>query len=138
MRTIKFCKIYFILLILFGSVAFAKTQALYDFEKPEDHVRFYKLSQELRCLVCQNENLLDSNAPLAKDLRQEVASMIKQGKTDVEIKSYLTNRYGAFVLYQPPFNRQSIALWLFPFISLVVMISGYVIFACYNYNRKAQ
>ncbi|MBP6115969.1 MAG: cytochrome c-type biogenesis protein CcmH [Neisseriaceae bacterium] len=80
--------------------------------------RLQHLSQELRCLVCQNESLAASPAMLADDLRQEVRSQIEQGHSDEAIKAYLVARYGYFVIYQPPFIGRTWLLWLAPFMIL--------------------
>lgn len=81
--------------------------------------RLKKLETELRCLVCQNQTLADSNADLAEDLRREVRSLAVQGKTDTEIKAYLVARYGDFVLYNPPLKGTTWLLWGAPFGLLV-------------------
>ena len=91
----------------------------YDFKNIEDAERFKKLSEELRCLVCQNQNLADSNAGLAIDLKDEVFGMIQQGKSNPEIKDFLVQRYGDFVLYDPPMKTTTLLLWLGPFIMLI-------------------
>ena len=77
------------------------------------------LTKELRCLVCQNETLADSQAPLAEDLRREIREQIKAGKTDQEILAYATQRYGDFVLYNPPVKATTYLLWFGPFVLLV-------------------
>ncbi len=81
--------------------------------------RMKKLESELRCLVCQNQTLAESPAGLAGDLRREVRTLIDQGKTDDEIKSFLQARYGDFVLYRPPVDRKTYLLWFGPFVLLV-------------------
>ncbi len=81
---------------------------------PEQTLRYETLLNELRCLVCQNQNLAESNAPLAEDLRREVRTQIGKGKSSAEIKAYLTARYGDFVLYRPPFKPRTWLLWLGP------------------------
>jgi cytochrome c-type biogenesis protein CcmH len=73
------------------------------------------LETELRCLVCQNQTLADSNAPLAEDLRREVRELASSGKSDAEIKAYLVARYGDFVLYRPPLQSNTWLLWIGPF-----------------------
>jgi cytochrome c-type biogenesis protein CcmH len=89
--------------------------------KPADYdQRLKKLSEELRCLVCQNQTLADSNADLAVDLRRQVEEQISQGKSDSEIKSYLVERYGDFVLYRPPVQGNTFLLWFGPFALLLV------------------
>jgi cytochrome c-type biogenesis protein CcmH len=81
--------------------------------------RLKTLSEELRCLVCQNQTLADSTAPLAEDLRREVRELALQGKTDAEIKQYLVARYGDFVLYKPPVKPTTWILWFGPFAFLL-------------------
>jgi cytochrome c-type biogenesis protein CcmH len=89
--------------------------------KPADYEqRLKKLSEELRCLVCQNQTLADSNADLAVDLRRQVEEQVAQGKSDAEIKSYLVERYGDFVLYRPPVQGNTFLLWFGPFALLLV------------------
>jgi len=88
------------------------------FTDPEQEARFQQLTLELRCLVCQNQNLADSDAPLAQDLRQEIYNMIQAGRTDDEIKQFLIDRYGDFVLYMPPVKSNTLALWLMPAVLL--------------------
>ena len=80
--------------------------------------RLKKLDEELRCLVCQNQSLADSNAPLAQDLRREVRSLADAGKSDAEIKEFLVARYGDFVLYKPPVKATTWLLWFGPFLLL--------------------
>jgi cytochrome c-type biogenesis protein CcmH len=80
--------------------------------------RLKKLESELRCLVCQNQTLADSNADLASDLRREVRDLALAGRNDSEIRDYLVARYGDFVLYDPPFKRTTLLLWLGPFVLL--------------------
>lgn len=82
--------------------------------------RFRKLASELRCLVCQNQTLEDSNAPLAQDLRREVARLMAEGRDDDAVKAFLVDRYGEFVLYRPPFSARNALLWVGPFILLLV------------------
>ncbi len=77
---------------------------------------YLELSEELRCLVCQNQNLIDSNAELADDLRREVAKMLKKGQSKEQVKDFMVDRYGDFVLYNPPFKAQTILLWAGPFV----------------------
>ena len=87
--------------------------------------RFRHLASELRCLVCQNQTLSDSNAPLAQDLRNEVARLMVSGKSDDEIKHFLTGRYGEFVLYRPTFSVRNAVLWVGPFLLLAVGVLGW-------------
>lgn len=87
---------------------------------PNAEARLVELSAELRCLVCQNESLASSQAPLAEDLRREVREQIALGKNNSEIISYLTDRYGDFVTYRPPFKARTVLLWLLPPALLIV------------------
>lgn len=89
-------------------------------EDPEVEKRLQVLSQELRCLVCQNETLADSRAGLAEDLRREIREQIKAGKSDKEIIAFLTARYGDFVLYRPRVTPTTYLLWFGPFVLLAV------------------
>ena len=86
---------------------------------PALDARLRALEEELRCLVCQNQTLADSSAPLAEDLRREVRELAVGGKSDVEIKQYLVARYGDFVLYRPPVKSTTWLLWFGPFVLLV-------------------
>ena len=89
-------------------------------ENQQAEARLKALALELRCLVCQNQTLADSNAPLAEDLRREVREMIAKNMTDQEIVEFLVARYGDFVLYRPPLKATTTLLWLGPFLLLVV------------------
>lgn len=88
-------------------------------EDPKIEQRMKALTEQLRCLVCQNETLADSRADLAEDLRREIREQIKAGKSDQEIIAFLTDRYGDFVLYNPPVKRTTYLLWFGPFILLI-------------------
>ena len=88
----------------------------------EQEVRYRALAEELRCLVCQNQSLADSNADLAGDMRAVVRTMIKDGEDDAAIIQYMTARYGDFVLYRPPINPSTVLLWSLPFIVLCIGI----------------
>lgn len=93
---------------------------------PVVDARLKRLAIELRCLVCQNQTLADSNAPLAQDLRREVRDMIVRNMSDREIVEFLVQRYGDFVLYRPPWKATTILLWLGPFLLLGVGIATLV------------
>ena len=97
--------------------------------------RLKHLETELRCLVCQNQTLADSNAPLAEDLRREVRELAKSGKSDAEIKQYLVARYGDFVLYRPPLQQNTWILWAGPF---VLLIGGGAIWYSIVRRRKGR
>jgi cytochrome c-type biogenesis protein CcmH len=98
---------------------------------PVAEKRLLKLSEELRCLVCQNQNIADSNAELAQDLRREIRSMIGAGKSDREIIDFMVVRYGDFVLYRPPVKGTTLLLWGGP---VVLLIFG--IFILVRYQRR--
>lgn len=87
---------------------------------PQQDARYREMLTEIRCVVCQNQTLADSNAPLAVDLREQIRGQIEAGATDEEIVSYLTDRYGDFVLYRPPFNAVTALLWLSPLVLLLL------------------
>jgi cytochrome c-type biogenesis protein CcmH len=116
-----------ILLMVLLRPALAADPAVFRFEDAGSEARFQALTQELRCLVCQNQSLADSHAELAGDLRREVHEMIKAGKEDREIVDFLVRRYGDFVLYRPPLDPRTAALWLGP-IGLLVLagLVGYI------------
>lgn len=86
--------------------------------------RVMALSAELRCLVCQNQSLADSNADLAVDLRNQVRAMLSAGKSEAEVKAFMTERYGDFVLYRPPVKGTTVLLWAGPFVLLLVAVGG--------------
>jgi cytochrome c-type biogenesis protein CcmH len=102
-----------LLLAVLAGVAAAAVDPL-PFRDQAQRDRFNALAAELRCMVCQNQSLADSDAPLARDLRRELFELIDAGKTDAEVKTYLTDRYGDFVLYRPPLDRRTWWLWFGP------------------------
>jgi cytochrome c-type biogenesis protein CcmH len=102
-----------VLLFFLALPAFAQEDA--NLEK-----RVAGLAHELRCLVCQNQTLADSNAPLAVDLRNQIREQLKAGKTERDVLDFMVARYGDFVLYRPPFKASTAALWLGPFLLLVL------------------
>ncbi len=95
--------------------------------------RYYRLIDELRCPKCQNQNLADSNAPIAKDLKSELVRLLEEGKGDAEILDFMTLRYGSFVRYQPPLNATTIILWALP---VVVVVCG--IFIWLGFLRRSS
>ena len=95
-------------------------------EDPAVEARMVAISEELRCLVCQNESLAASRAELAEDLRREVRTLIRDGKSDPEIKDYLVARYGDFVLYRPPVKPTTWLLWFGPFVLLIGALIGLI------------
>ncbi|MCW5623228.1 MAG: cytochrome c-type biogenesis protein CcmH [Burkholderiales bacterium] len=109
--------------LLLPLVAMADT-AVPVAEDPVLEQRLMVLSAELRCLVCQNQSLADSHADLAIDLKNQVRAMLKEGKSDAEIKAYMTDRYGDFVLYRPPVKGTTWLLWAGPFVLLVAGLAA--------------
>lgn len=106
-----------LLVVCFGGALAAKEAQ--PNEDPKIEQRMKALTEQLRCLVCQNETLADSRADLAEDLRQQIREQMKAGKSDPEILAYLTQRYGDFVLYNPPVKSTTYLLWFGPFILLI-------------------
>ena len=98
---------------------------LYPLESAQQEAQFNHLLKDLRCLVCQNQDLADSNAGLAKDLRNQVYQLVKDGKTDGEVIHYLTDRYGDFILFNPPVKSLTLLLWFGP---LLFLLAGLLIF----------
>ena len=123
----------FLLVFLFAGFTAAKDAPPTSGEDPAVEKRLQTLSKELRCLVCQNETLADSQAGLAEDLRREVREQIKAGKTDQEIISFLTQRYGQFILYRLQVTPTTYLLWFGPF---VLLIGGLVILFRYIRQRR--
>lgn len=120
-KHIHSCLIALILLVLGSSTASAAIEVV-EFDDLNQEQRYRSLVAELRCLKCQNQNLASSNAPLAKDLRTIASDMIRSGASDQEIKDFMRERYGDFVLYEPPFTVQTAFLWLGPFVLLLIVI----------------
>jgi cytochrome c-type biogenesis protein CcmH len=108
------------------SVAHAK-EAAPAVADPVLEARMLTITAELRCLVCQNQTIADSHAELAIDLREQVREMLQKGMTDQQITDYMTERYGDFVLYRPPFKRTTMLLWIGPGALLVLGLLGLVL-----------
>lgn len=105
--------------VLLAGPALARVEVK-QFDNPEQEERYDKLIAELRCLVCQNQNLADSNAELAVDMRRKTYEMVKQNKSEKEIANFMVERYGEFVLYRPPLNSNTLLLWTGPFLILII------------------
>ncbi len=110
---------WLILLLMLCGIAHGKVEAL-QFSSAEQEARYKALTNELRCLVCQNQSIADSNAALAMDLRREVYQMIQRGDSNQAIADFMVARYGDFVLYRPPLNWNTMLLWAGPFLLLAV------------------
>ncbi|MDX1459094.1 MAG: cytochrome c-type biogenesis protein [Marinobacter sp.] len=101
------------------SMAALATTDVYPFDSATEQERFRNLVSELRCPKCQNQNIADSNAPIAKDMRDEVYRMMQQGATDQQVTDALVSRFGEFVLYKPDFNQRTALLWATPLIAVL-------------------
>jgi len=113
----------FVMVLLSGTFAYAFEERTFD--TPKDEALFDTLVAELRCLVCQNQNIADSNAELAVDLRREIFSMIQADKNKSEILDFMVQRYGEFVLYKPRLSPRTLVLWLAP--ALLLMLGGLIL-----------
>ena len=89
---------------------------------PDESLRFQQLTAELRCVVCQNQDLAESNTPLAVELRQQITEQLHQKKSNAEITTYLSTRYGEFILFKPSFSPKNYLLWLAPFGFLMIAL----------------
>lgn len=105
------------------------------FDNPQQEEAYKVLIEELRCLVCQNQTIADSNAELAKDLRRQVYEMLRQGKSKDEIATFMTDRYGDFVLYNPPLKAKTGVLWIGPIVFLLI---GLVMLIAFSRRKKAD
>ena len=99
----------------------------------KQELRARNISKNVRCMICQNQSIDESNAPLAKDLRILIRSKIKEGKSNEEIYKFLTDRYGDFILLKPPVKLSTLALWILPFIFF--LIGGFIVFF---HNKKSK
>ncbi len=126
------------IVLILGSGPLKATATLESFKFADDAAEqhFKDLISELRCLVCQNQSLADSDAELAHDLRAEVYEMVQDGKSDAEIIEFLVNRYGDFVLYKPPVKPSTYLLWFGPF-ALMILAGGLLLRAVRKQKRTA-
>jgi len=123
--------LYALVLALLAASGAGAKEAAQLAEDPVVEQRLIAISEEMRCLVCQNESLAGSRADLAMDLRRELRGLIKQGKTDAEIKEFMVSRYGDFVLYRPPVKPMTWLLWAGPF-----GLMGIGVVALFMYLRR--
>ena len=126
-------RVSILLLALVSLAAMALAKDAQPVEDPQIEQRMQALTQQLRCLVCQNETLADSRADLAEDLRKEIREQMKAGKNDQEIIAFLTQRYGDFVLYKPPVQPTTYLLWFGPF---VLLLAGTLMLYRYLKHRR--
>ena len=106
--------------VLFFSTVIGAIETDTEFATPEQTALYERLGEEVRCLVCQNQTIGDSNAPLAADLRRELREQIAAGRSEEQIKIFLTDRYGDYILYKPRFGGPAVLLWLAPGIMLLI------------------
>ena len=116
-----FLRMLLVALLAVAGVAHAQAIEPMPFKDHAQELRFQQLTHQLRCPMCQNETLADSNAPIARDLRNQIFQMMQQGKSDEEIKQYLVARYSRFVLYDPPLTPGTWLLWFGP---LLILLGG--------------
>lgn len=98
---------------------------VYDFDSDQQEAQYRGLIEELRCPKCQNQNLAGSDAPIAQDLKQKTYDMVKDGRSDGEIRAYMQERYGDFISYKPPVRPSTWVLWFFPPLLLVILLVGW-------------
>ena len=127
---ISFIFIFISQLLLSNSYSVEPDEIL---QNPKQELRARNISKYIRCMVCQNQSIDESNAPLAKDLRILIRNQIKDGKNDEEIYKFLTDRYGDFILLKPAFKLNTLALWLLPFI--FVLVGMFIVFF---HNKKSK
>tara|TARA_B100000029_G_C17389713_1_gene892906 strand:+ start:264 stop:668 length:405 start_codon:yes stop_codon:yes gene_type:complete len=130
---IKAFIILFICLTQFFSTSSIGVEPDEVLKNKKQELRARDISKNIRCMVCQNQSIDESNSPLAKDLRVLIRNKIKEGNKDEEIYKFLTDRYGDFILLKPPFKFNTYALWLLPFIFLIIGV-----FVIYFHNRKSK
>ena len=118
---------FFSLLFLINMNTLLALEEPLVFEDPNKQIRFDSLMEELRCLVCQNQSLADSGAGLADDLRKEAYRMIAMGESNEAIKAFMVDRYGDFVLYDPPLRTSTFLLWFGPFILILIAIIAIIV-----------
>ena len=111
-----------ILCLLSFTAESESSKEVYSFVIDENQERFYTLLDTYRCPKCQSSNLSGSNAPIAKDLKREIHRLIEEGKTDKQIEAFLRSRYGDFILYKPALRKNTLILWLGPFILLSLIV----------------
>lgn len=126
MKTLLAGVLFWLSVIWFPASSFAAVE-YHAFADPAKAQAYNNLINELRCLVCQNQTIADSNADLAKDLRQQVHDMLQQGKTEQDVADFMTQRYGDFVLYRPAFKGKTLVLWLAPVAFLLVGLATIVV-----------
>ena len=130
-------KIFIVILSIYSIQFFSNNSYTVEpneiLENQKQELRARNISKNIRCMICQNQSIDESNAPLAKDLRILIRNKIKDGDKDEEIYKFLTDRYGDFILLKPPLKLTTLALWFFPFIFFAIGI-----FIVFFYNKKSK
>lgn len=124
-----------LLSFLFGAQLAIAAIDVYDFSSEELRLRYQELIQELRCPKCQNQSLAGSDSPISADLRREIHRMLEDGLSDDQIKQFLVDRYGTFVLYEPPKSGNTLLVWIFP---VVLAGIGFVVIALVLVRAQRQ
>jgi cytochrome c-type biogenesis protein CcmH len=119
-------RFFILLLLMFASWLSHANVEVYQFDNPAQEETYKELIEELRCLVCQNQSIAESNAELAQDMRRKTYELVKSGKTKSEVRAYMAERYGDFMLYSPPLKPMTWVLWFGP---LVALLAGFVFVA---------
>ena len=137
-KNLSFNKIFFLFLIitLAGTTVSNNSYSVEPEEflkDPKQELRARNISKNVRCLVCQNQSIDESSAPLAKDLRMIVRNKITEGLTDKEVYKFLTDRYGDFILLNPPFKTSTMILWALPFVLFFIAL-----FVLYRHNKNSK
>tara|TARA_B110000116_G_C16341957_1_gene361533 strand:- start:46 stop:471 length:426 start_codon:yes stop_codon:yes gene_type:complete len=128
-----FISIIFICLMQFFSINSYGVDPDEILKNKKQESRARDVSKNIRCMICQNQSIDESNAPLAKDLRILIRSKIKEGKNNEEIYKFLTDRYGDFILLKPPVKLSTLALWVLPFIFFIIGV-----FIVFSHNKKSK
>ncbi|WDB96155.1 heme lyase NrfEFG subunit NrfF [Escherichia albertii] len=115
-------KRFLMLLLLFAGFVHAQVVDTWQFANPQQQEQALSIASQLRCPQCQNQNLLESNAPVAVSMRHQVYSMVAEGKSEAEIIGWMTERYGDFVRYNPPLTGQTLVLWALPVVLLLMVV----------------
>ncbi len=118
-------KIAAVMLACFFSLSSYAAIDVYNFDSPQQEAQYRGLIEELRCPKCQNQNLAGSDAPIAQDLKQKTYDLVKDGRSDGEIRVYMQERYGDFISYKPPVRPSTWILWFFPPLLLIALIGGW-------------
>ena len=137
-KNLSFNKIFFLFLMitLTGAIVSNNSYAVEPEEflkDPKQELRARDISKNVRCLVCQNQSIDESSAPLAKDLRMTIRNKITEGLTDKEIYKFLTDRYGDFILLNPPLKSSTMILWTLPFVLFFIAL-----FVLYQHNKNSK